>query len=71
MHERTLSFLANWIVANIRHASEPPEADPELLKPRFLTDAVAEGLTLDDVNADWEAVEREIARAVAERRTGL
>ncbi|WP_207771002.1 hypothetical protein [Kumtagia ephedrae] len=60
--ERTRNFLDNWIDANVVHASRDPE-DADVLQRRFLTDAVAAGLTLDEVNDAWPRVERRMAEA--------
>ena len=50
MRERVLNFLINWVDANIVHVSHDPDDHPSVMQHRFLTDAVAAGLTLEDVN---------------------
>jgi len=73
MDERIANFLSNWIDANILNPSEDPDHDPERLQAHFLTDAVAAGLHLDDVNADWADAELQIHDALRKRsgRTAL
>lgn len=65
--DRTLNFLGNWVDANIVKASEEPDKNPKTLEQRFLTDAVADGFTLDMVNDAWSSVEREITNALSVR----
>jgi hypothetical protein len=69
MQERVLNFLNNWVDANIRHASHDPDADASAMEYRFLTDAVAAGLSLEEVNAEWPEAEIEIRRALSQRRS--
>jgi hypothetical protein len=57
MEERTLNFLDTWIDANITSASHEPDGDASTMQYRFLTDAVAAGLALEDVNAEWREAE--------------
>ncbi len=64
--ERVENFLENWIDANILRAST--ETPPEGIQHAFLTDAVAAGIPLDAVNAEWELVERRIKEALTQRR---
>lgn len=66
--DRVLNFLANWIDANIVHASHEPDGDPSTMQYRFLTDAVAAGLTLDNVNEEWPEVEIEERKALSATR---
>jgi hypothetical protein len=68
MQERTLNFLSNWIDANIKGTSHVLNDDASTLQYRFLTDAVAAGLTLDEVNDEWAEAEVEIRKAVSARR---
>jgi hypothetical protein len=63
--DRVLNFLANWIDANIVHASHEPDSNPSTMQYRFLTDALAAGLTLDNVNEEWPGVEIEVRRALS------
>jgi hypothetical protein len=63
--ERVLNFLANWVDANITQPSHEPHADASTMQHRFLSDAVAAGLTLDNVNEEWPEVEIEIRKALA------
>ena len=67
MQERTLNFLSNWIDANIKSTSHVLNDDASTLQYRFLTDAVAAGLTLDEVNDEWAEAEVEIRKAVNAR----
>jgi hypothetical protein len=67
MDERVANFLSNWIDANILHPSQDPDHDPERLQAHFPTDAVAAGLYLDDVNADWAEAELQIQDALHKR----
>jgi len=60
MRERVLNFLNNWVDANIRHASHDPDADASTMQYRYLTDAVAAGLSTEEVNAEWPEAEIEI-----------
>ena len=69
MQERVLNFLTNWIDANIRHPSHDPDADASAMQYRFLTDAVAAGLSLEEVNTEWPEAEIEIRRALSLRRS--
>jgi hypothetical protein len=68
MEERTLNFLDNWIDANITSASHEPDGDASTMQYRFLTDAVAAGLALEDVNAEWREAEIKIRKALEARR---
>jgi hypothetical protein len=68
MAEPVLNFLQNWIDANITNASHEPDGDASTMQYRFLTDAVAAGLTLDGVNAEWPEAEIEIRQALETRR---
>ena len=68
MRDRVLNFLQNWVDANIMQASHDPDNDPSVMQYRFLTDAVAAGLTLEDVNEEWPAAEIEIRKAINLRR---
>ena len=68
MQEHVLNFLNNWVDANIRHASHDPDADASM-QYRYLTDAVAAGLSLEEVNAEWPEAEIEIRRALSQRRS--
>jgi hypothetical protein len=68
MQERVLNFLENWIDANIRQVSHEPDGDASTMEYRFLTDAVAAGLALDEVNAEWEEAEVHIRKALNRRR---
>jgi hypothetical protein len=49
MSEHVVNFLQNWIDANITNVSHEPDGDASTMQYRFLTDAVAAGLTLDGV----------------------
>jgi hypothetical protein len=69
-HSRVLNFLRNWIDANILHASEETRDDASSLQHRFLTDAVAAGLPLEEVNEEWDKAEIEIRKAFNKRRAG-
>ena len=69
MQERVLNFLNNWVDANIVHVSHEPEDDSSAMQYRFLTDAVAAGLTLDEVNAEWPEAEIEIRKALSQHRS--
>ncbi len=53
MQERVLNFLNNWVDANILRISHEPDGDASTMQYRYLTDAVAAGLSLDEVNAEW------------------
>lgn len=64
MDDRVANFLSNWIDANILNASHNPDEDAEVMSSRYLTDAVAAGITLDDVNDGWDTAEVEIKRAL-------
>jgi hypothetical protein len=69
--ERVQNFALNWIDANVAHPVQPG-ADLEELQTRFLADAVASGLKLAEVNAEWDRllVELQVAvRAADERET--
>lgn len=66
--ERVENFLANWIDANITRASQMPEGDASTMQHRFLTDAVAAGISLDDVNEHWGAAEIRIRQAFHGKR---
>ncbi|RLP28365.1 hypothetical protein [Mesorhizobium sp. YM1C-6-2] len=68
MQEQVLNFLQNWIDANIRQASHEPDGDASTMQYRYLTDAVAAGLSLDDVNAEWEQAEVQIRKALNQHR---
>jgi hypothetical protein len=68
MQERVLNFLNNWIDANIIQTSQEPEGDSSSMLHRFLTDAVAGGLSLEEVNEHWFQVEIEIRKAFNKRR---
>jgi hypothetical protein len=68
MQERVLNFLDNWIDANIRQVSHDPDGDSSTMEYRFLTDAVAAGLELDEVNAEWAEAEVQIRKALNHRR---
>jgi hypothetical protein len=46
------------------YPAEPLVDDLDALCRRFLTDAIAAGHTLDEVNERWTDVEAEIARAL-------
>jgi hypothetical protein len=67
--ERVQNFLANWIDANITRASQMPEGDASTMQHRFLTDAVAAGISLDDVNEHWGTAEIQIRQAFHSRRS--
>ena len=69
MRQHVLNFLNNWVDANIRHASHDPDADASTMQYRYLTDAVAAGLSLEEVNAEWPEAEIEIRRALSHRRS--
>ena len=69
-HSRVLNFLRNWIDANILHASEETRDDASSLQHWFLTDAVAAGLPLEEVNEEWDKAEIEIRKAFNKRRAG-
>lgn len=62
MDDRVGNFLSNWVDANILNASREPD-DVETLKAHYLTDAVAAGIHLDDVNDSWPKAEQAIAKA--------
>ncbi|HET9396196.1 MAG TPA: hypothetical protein VFO36_09080 [Nitrospiraceae bacterium] len=69
--ERVQNFALNWIDANVAHPVERG-ADLEELQRRFLTDAVASGLKLAEVNAEWDRLLAELqaaVRAADERET--
>jgi hypothetical protein len=68
MQERVLNFLNNWVDANIRHASFDSNDDVATMQHRYLTDAVAAGLKLDEVNTTWPEAENEIGKALRLRR---
>ena len=70
LHGRVLNFLRNWIDANILHASQETSDDASSLQHRFLTDAVAAGLPLEEVNEEWHRAEIEIRKAFNKRRAG-
>lgn len=59
-----INFLNNWIDTNVIHPAEPLFDDLDALCRRFLTDAVAAGHTLHEVNERWTDVEGKIARAL-------
>jgi len=69
MDDRVKNFLSNWIDANILHPSSEPDHDPEKLQAHYLTDAVAAGIELDDVNEHWPEAERLIQQALLDRTT--
>ena len=71
MQERVLNFLNNWVDANIRHASSDPDEDVSTMQHRYLTDAVAAGLKLEEVNAAWPEAENEIGKALRLRHDKL
>jgi hypothetical protein len=62
VQDRILNFLNNWIDANIIHASHEP-GDASTMQYRFLTDAVAAGFALEEVNEEWAQAEIEIRKA--------
>lgn len=64
MSDRTLNFLDNWIDANIVRVAGGPSDDADTMRRRFLTDAVAAGIQLDDVNAEWETASTAIGSAI-------
>ena len=68
MQKRVLNFLENWIDANIRQVSHEPDGDASTMQYRFLTDAIAAGLSLDEVNAEWQEAEIEIRKALHQQR---
>jgi hypothetical protein len=63
-----LNFLTNWVDSNIVHAPHEGNEDVSTMQHRFLTDAVAAGLPLDQVNEEWELAEIEIRKAFNVRR---
>ena len=63
LRDRVVNFLRNWIDANISHASEDTSDDASSLQHRFLADAVAAGLPLEEVNEEWDQAEIEIRKA--------
>ncbi len=65
--ERTHNFLRNWIDANIEHPSQARRVDVEAAERQFLTDAVAAGLTMDQVNENWPSVVAQIEQAAKAR----
>ena len=67
--ERVENFLANWIDANITRASQMPDGDAPTMQHRYLTDAVAAGILLDDVNEHWETAEIRIHQAFHRKRS--
>ena len=69
MSDRVLNFVENWIDANIMQAAHNPASDADTLRHRFLTDAVAAGIPLDEVNADWAMSSSAIATAIERRST--
>jgi len=71
MSDRALNFVENWIDANILQAAHDPSDDADTMRHRFLTDAVAAGIQLDEVNAEWEAVSAAIGGAMERRRKRL
>lgn len=68
-HDRVANFLANWIDANITRASHMPDHDASTMQHKYLTDAVAAGLSLDDVNEHWEKAEIDIRQAFNRKRS--
>lgn len=62
MDDRVANFLSNWVDANILNASRAPD-DVQTLKAHYLTDAVAAGIHLDEVNQSWPEAEQAIAKA--------
>jgi hypothetical protein len=62
MDDRVANFLSNWVDANILNASREPD-DVGTLKAHYLTDAVAAGIPLDDVNDSWPQAKQAIAKA--------
>ena len=68
MQERVLNFLNNWVDANIRHASYDSNDDVATMQHRYLTDAVAAGLKLEEVNTEWPEAENGIENALRQRR---
>ena len=62
--DQLANFLSSWIDANIVHPVEPVTDDVEALCRRFLTDAVASGITLDKVNERWPTLEKKVLAAV-------
>ena len=68
MQERVRNFLTNWVDANIVQVSHEPDGDASTMQYRYLTDAVAAGLSLDEVNAEWPEAEVEIRKALSLRR---
>ena len=67
--DRILNFLNNWVDANIIHASHESDGDASTMQYLFLTDAVASGLPLDEVNEEWAQAEVEIRKALNKRRS--
>jgi hypothetical protein len=63
-----LNFLSNWVDANIVHAPHEGDEDASTMQHRFLTDAVAAGLPLEEVNEEWAQAEVEIRKAFNIRR---
>lgn len=68
MDDRVANFLSNWVDANILHASHSPEDDADVMQSRYLTDAVAAGITLDEVNEGWAEAQHQITNALTARR---
>lgn len=67
--ERVENFLANWIDANITRASQMPDGDASTMQHRYLTDAVAAGISLDDVNEHWQRAAIQIRQAFHWKRS--
>ena len=68
MQDSILNFLNNWVDANIVNTSHEPDGDASTMQHRFLTDAVAAGLPLADINEEWAQAEIQIRKALNKRR---
>jgi hypothetical protein len=68
MQDRVLNFLENWIEASIVRVSHDPFDDVDTMRYRFLTDAVAAGIPLEEVNTEWDTAETAITKAIERRR---
>lgn len=68
MQDRVLNFLENWIEASIVRVSHYPSDDVDTMCYRFLTDAVAGGIPLEEVNTELDTAEIAVTKAIERRR---
>lgn len=67
MQVRILNFLNNGSTQYYPRLARP--GDASTMQYRFLTDAVAAGFPLDEINEEWEQAEIEIREAFNRQRS--